>query len=224
LNETQNELNNSTFLVLEGKKVDTAFMFVSYLDPGATINKYVNGLITCPENVIWANVTGSVNTNIPGTYILNYDGKDSLGNTLAPLSRTVHVVENSSNVLVGMYTVAFTCTAVSGSDKPIVTSGNYTAVVNPASSQGHFQLITLNIGAEHVIPQASLSGTAIGIGYFSANYHYPNSTASGTLASSKNTFIIESKFQRYSPNTIFSCKNVYSKLLTIKEPDALNKN
>jgi hypothetical protein len=214
---------DSCFLALEGNKFDTAYMFVNYMDPGATVNKYLNGMITCPENIIWANVSGSVNTNIPGKYILRYSANDSLGNPLAPLSRTVNVVENSSSFLSGLYKVACTCTAISGSNKPIITSENYTAVVNPASGRGHFQLITLNIGAEHVIPQASLSGTAIGVGYFSANYHYPNCTSSGTLSPSKNTFTIETKFQRYSPNTIFYCKNVYSKLLTIKESDASNK-
>ena len=215
---------DSSVLILEGNKVDTAYMFVQYQDPGATVNKYVNGRINCPENVIWANVSGSVNTNIPGVYILNYSGEDSLGNVLAPLSRTVHVIENSSNFLSGIYKVACTCTATSGSDKPIITTENYTAVVNPANGRGHFQLLPLNIGPEQVIPQASLSGTTILVGHFSANYHYPNSTAGGTLAPTKNTFTIETGFQRYSPATIFVCKNVFSRLLTIKKSEVTNKD
>lgn len=208
---------NYTEIVIEGNKVDTAFMFVNYTDQGATVNTYTNGIIDkCPEQIIWANVSGSVNTNIPGTYILNYNADDSAGVPLAQVSRTVHVVENSSNFLSGMYKVTCTCTATSGSNKPIVTTENYTAVVNPANGRGHFQLLPLNIGPEQVIPQASLSGTTILVGHFSANYHYPNSTAGGTLSPTKNTFTIETGFQRYSPATIFVCKNVYSKLLTIK--------
>ncbi len=206
-----------TEIVIEGNKVDTAFMFVNYTDQGATVNTYTNGIIdNCPELVIWANVSGSVNTNIPGTYILKYTADDSLGAPLAPASRTVHVVENSSNFLSGMYNVACTCTTIAGANKPVVTTENYTAVVNPSNGRGHFQLLPLFIGAEQVIPQASLSGTLINVGYFGANYHYPNSTASGTLAPSKNTFTIETSFQRYSPPANYICKNVFSKLLTIK--------
>ncbi|MDZ4664493.1 MAG: DUF5011 domain-containing protein [Bacteroidota bacterium] len=216
LDGLKNEINNSNVLILEGKKVDTAYMFVPYIDPGAIVNKYIDGAITCPENIIWANVSGSVNTNIPGVYTINYSGTDSLGNTLPPLSRTVHVVENSSNFLSGVYKVACSCTVVVGTNKPVVTTENYTAVVNPANGMGHFQLIPLNIGSEQVIPQASISGSAIGVGYFSANYHYPNSTASGTLSPTKNTFTIETNFQRYSPAANYICKNVYTKLLTIK--------
>ncbi|MBK7312123.1 MAG: DUF5011 domain-containing protein [Sphingobacteriaceae bacterium] len=211
-----------TAIVLEGEKVDTAFMFVSYADRGATVNTYTNGIIDkCSELVIWANVSGSVNTNIPGTYILSYTADDSLGVPLAPASRTVHVVENSSNFLSGVYKVAFTCTAISGSDKPIVTSENYTAVVNPANGKGHFQLLPLNIGPEQVIPQASLNGNTMSVGFFSANYASFEST--GTLSPSKNTFTIESWAQRHYPSTNFYCKNVYSKLITIKTEPVVDK-
>lgn len=207
-----------TEIAIEGKKVDTAYMFVPYADQGATVKSYTDGIINnCPELIIWASVAGSVNTNIPGTYILNYTADDSLGAPLAPVSRTVHVVENSSNFLNGLYAVSCTCTAASGPKKPIITTENYTAVVNPASGRGHFQLVPLNIGAEQIIPQASLSGTNISVGYFSANYHYPNSIAGGTLSPAKNSFTIETEFQRYSPATMFYCRNIYEKLLTIKQ-------
>ncbi len=210
-----------SILVLEGKKNDTAYLFVPYTDEGATVNKYFNGTIRCPELVIWANVSGSVNTNMPGTYVLEYNASDSLGVPLAPISRTVQVIENSSNFLSGIYKVACTCTAITGSDKPIITTENYTAVVNPAKGMGHFQLVTLSIGPEHVIPQASLNGSVINVGYFGSNYTHFN--ALGTLSDTKNAFTIETQIQRYSPATRFLCKNVFTKLLTIKTNTETNK-
>ncbi|NMB66657.1 DUF5011 domain-containing protein [Candidatus Woesearchaeota archaeon] len=59
----------------------------TYVDAGATASDNVDGDIT--SKII---VTGSVDTNILGTYILHYNVKDNAGNSADEKTRTVNVV------------------------------------------------------------------------------------------------------------------------------------
>lgn len=61
----------------------------SFTDPGATANDNVDGNIT--SGIV---VTGSVNTNAPGTYTLSYNVSDSAGNAADTVTRTVVVEED----------------------------------------------------------------------------------------------------------------------------------
>jgi hypothetical protein len=55
-----------------------------YSDPGATAADQCSGLVT-------VSVTGSVNTSVPGTYVLRFSARDRAGNTSQTLTRTVTV-------------------------------------------------------------------------------------------------------------------------------------
>ncbi len=73
-----------------------------YVDAGATASDSVDGNLT---SVI--TVTGSVNTAVAGTYTLNYDVSDAVGNTAATITRTVTVQDTTAPVirLIGTSTV-----------------------------------------------------------------------------------------------------------------------
>ncbi|MCS7464046.1 Ig-like domain-containing protein [Paenibacillus doosanensis] len=55
----------------------------AFMDPGATV--------TDLEESIPVTITGSVDPQVPGTYILQYDAQDSAGNAAVPVTRTVQV-------------------------------------------------------------------------------------------------------------------------------------
>lgn len=61
-----------------------------YTDAGATAADNVDGDITSKIQV-----TGSVNTNIVGTYILTYDVKDNAGNSAISKTRIVYVISSN---------------------------------------------------------------------------------------------------------------------------------
>ncbi|QHI37365.1 PII-type proteinase [Kordia antarctica] len=63
----------------------------SFTDPGATATDNVDGNLT--SSIV---VTGSVNTNTAGTYILNYNVSDAAGNAATQVSRTVIVTAPST--------------------------------------------------------------------------------------------------------------------------------
>lgn len=63
----------------------------TYSDPGATAIDNINGNISA--NIV---VTGSVDSNTAGTYILNYSVSDSSGNSAPSLSRTVVVADTTA--------------------------------------------------------------------------------------------------------------------------------
>ncbi|CAK4841906.1 unnamed protein product [Aphanomyces euteiches] len=60
----------------------------TFLDPGVTV--------TDLEENIQVTITGSVNNQVPGTYILQYDAQDSAGNAAVPVTRTVQVNARST--------------------------------------------------------------------------------------------------------------------------------
>ena len=204
-------------IVVHGKINDTAYLYTTYKDEGATIFEDGDKTSICDFKLV-SDVSGTVNTRIPGTYFINYNANDSLGKPLATVTRTVHVVENNAGFLNGNYDVFSSCsTVVANSHKPTISTCNYTALVTSGSTNNSFVLISLNIGPEKVIPFANLNGRSILINYFSPEY--ANGTASGTLGITKNTFTIESEFCAYEPVKTYFCKNVYTKQLIELERD-----
>jgi len=71
-------------LKLLGPTSETVSAGMPYSDPGA------RAADRCPDTVT-VSVSGSVNTSVPGTYILRYSAKDRTGNTSQTLTRTVTV-------------------------------------------------------------------------------------------------------------------------------------
>lgn len=65
-----------------------------YVDPGATASDNIDGSLTSSISV-----TGSVNANVVGTYILTYNVSDSAGNPAASVTRTINVADTGAPVI-----------------------------------------------------------------------------------------------------------------------------
>jgi len=197
-------------IIMYGEKTDTAYLNTVYKDPGS---EAVDGL----EGCLTVEITGKVNTAVPGTCYLDYDYTDAAGNIAATMTRTVHVMENSASFLNGPYNVVCTCTTMLGPAKPTVASDNYTAMVSSYPANNRFELVQLKIGPQYVIPITSLNGNLINV----SSYRHGKSLGSGTLSPTKDTFIIESTFNETSPGITYVCRNVFTKS-NLKE--AIRKN
>lgn len=201
-------------IILDGPKVDTAYLFSSYHDKGADVNEFINDEYRCTD--LRVEVTGTVNTRLPGTCFLYYNVTDRRGYPAATLTRTVHVVENAAGFLSGHYDVACTCT-ISGigaaAAQHTITAGTYSASVATGRVNGEFDLVPLNIGPEYVAPSSILIGQTMEMGYFGPEYG--RSAFSGTLSPAKNSFTISSVVYPYHPTVCYSCKSVFTKRLLI---------
>lgn len=79
-------------LRLLGSSSETIQAGTPYSDPGAMAGDRCSG----PVMVL---VTGSVNTSVPGTYLLRYSARDRSGNTSQALTRTVTVVGSLESIV-----------------------------------------------------------------------------------------------------------------------------
>ena len=80
---------NDPVITLNGDAVIEIYMWSTFVDPGATAYDEEDGNIT---NLI--QVSGSVDTNTHGTYVLAYNVTDTNGNSAAVVVRTINVVDN----------------------------------------------------------------------------------------------------------------------------------
>ena len=80
---------NDPVITLNGDAVIEIYMGSTFVDPGATAYDEEDGNIT---NLI--QVSGSVDTNTHGTYVLAYNVTDTNGNSAAVVVRTINVVDN----------------------------------------------------------------------------------------------------------------------------------
>ncbi len=194
-------------IVINGNKLDTAYLFSSYDDRGAFLEK--NPCAT-------VQVTGTVNTAVKGTYYVDYDYTDDAGHKAATVTRTVQVVENKCAFLNGGYNVVCTCVAVvAGAPNPTITTTNYTATVAPAMEDNCFELSSMKIGSGYVVPfpPPSVNGNSITVGFWDRDCIPGSCSTTGTLSATKNTFTIESVAYQFSPAIRYMCKNVYTKQL-----------
>ena len=86
-------------LTLNGSATQTVNYGTTYTDPGA------NATDVCDTNPAVL-VSGSVDTNVPGNYTLTYTAVDASGNTSAPITRIVTVVDPVPVVITQNITVA----------------------------------------------------------------------------------------------------------------------
>jgi hypothetical protein len=75
-------------ITLLGSSEMTVAVNTSFTDPGSIVSDDF-------EQGLSAAVTGSVDTSIPGTYILVYNATDPSNNAATPLTRTVNVVDQT---------------------------------------------------------------------------------------------------------------------------------
>ena len=81
---------NDPVITLNGDSVIEIYMGSTFVDPGATAYDEEDGVIT---NSI--QVSGSVDTNTHGTYVLAYNVTDSDGNSATVVVRTINVVDDA---------------------------------------------------------------------------------------------------------------------------------
>ena len=80
-------------ITLNGNATVTVNAGTSYTDAGATATDE-----TDPANPV-VTTTGTVNTAVPGIYVLSYDAVDTAGNTAITVTRTVTVVDATAPVI-----------------------------------------------------------------------------------------------------------------------------
>ncbi|MDQ6974329.1 MAG: DUF5011 domain-containing protein, partial [Mariprofundaceae bacterium] len=81
---------------LKGLSVQTMVQGSAFVDAGSIVtDNYSTGLT--------ATVTGTVNTVVPGSYILTYNAKDAAGNAATPVTRTVNVVAKPVGITLTLY-------------------------------------------------------------------------------------------------------------------------
>lgn len=216
-NETRKEvafgiLNSPAhFFEMVGRQNDTAFLYSNYNDPGAY---YRDRNQFCRP--IRVEVSGTVDTRLPGVYLLHYSAVDTSGNT-ATITRTVNVVENKAGFLNGSYDVSCNCTVTIGAASPTVTNDNYNATVSTGEKNSHFVVVPLKIGPEYIVPSTILLGDSIGVDYFNCSYNIPTNTFFGKLSPSKNAFTIESNVISYTTGAAYHCKSMYVRRVRIRE-------
>ena len=94
IDTTENEIVIDTIkpvITLNGDSEITLIVGEEYVEPGATCNDNVDE--DC-EVVISGD---TVNTAVPGTYVIIYNAQDSAGNSADPISRTVRVKEGTED-------------------------------------------------------------------------------------------------------------------------------
>ncbi|HSS18843.1 MAG TPA: immunoglobulin-like domain-containing protein [Pyrinomonadaceae bacterium] len=75
-------------ITLNGANPLTVECHTSFVDPGATANDGCAGSFA-------ATASGSVNVNVPGSYMINYNASDPSGNAATQVTRTVNVVDTT---------------------------------------------------------------------------------------------------------------------------------
>jgi hypothetical protein len=202
---------------LIGYKVDTAYLYSEYKDPGAEIYDYKGGVRSCNDATLVTEVEKNINNRLPGTYLIQYKGYDSLGYPLAVATRTVIMMENSSTFLNGDYNVACTCTAIAqGSSQPSIAIGNYTVAITPSHIRNRINLSALEVGSEVIVPEVSLEGNTFNVWFWSPDLvQLSESANSGVIALDRNSFTLQTAARPYQPAVTYHCKNVFTKQMII---------
>ena len=81
-------------ITLIGNTTIDLFVGDTYNEQGATASDNVDGNLT--SSIV---ISGSVNTNVSGTYTLNYNVSDAAGNSATQVSRTVNVNETPTDAI-----------------------------------------------------------------------------------------------------------------------------
>ena len=84
---------NAPVITLSGNDPENVELGTNYIDAGAIAYDQEDGYIT--NQIV---VTGSVNTNIIGTYVLTYNVQDNAGNSASPVTRTVNVFDPTETI------------------------------------------------------------------------------------------------------------------------------
>jgi hypothetical protein len=199
-------------ITLAGKQKDTVFLQSTYADPGATALDNKDGDLT-PYIV----VSGSVNTNMTGIYIKEYNVRDAAGNS-AKSTREV-LVKNAAAFITGNYSVACNCATVTPGQTTLYSNSIYSAsAMHSTTVNNSFWLSEMNTGTEGAIAgpfNISLSGQSMSTVFFGTGTGYVNTNGSfmtGTLSPAKTSFTIETAVTPVNyPSRTMTCTNIYSR-------------
>jgi len=81
-------------ITLNGNSVVNHTLGNAYSDAGATASDNIDGTLT--SSIV---VTGSVNVNVAGTYLIRYNVMDAAGNAAAQVTRTVNIGDTTAPVI-----------------------------------------------------------------------------------------------------------------------------
>tara|TARA_R110001592_G_scaffold178278_3_gene419000 strand:+ start:774 stop:3533 length:2760 start_codon:yes stop_codon:yes gene_type:complete len=142
-------------ITLNGSTAQSINAFTTYTDPGATITD------NCDTNPAILG-SGTVNTNVPGTYTLTYTGVDASGNTSPPLTRVVTVVNPVPTAICKPITVY-----LDASGKAIITpqqvdngSNSSVGISNMSLSKTAFDCTNVGVNTVTLAVTSSLGATA----------------------------------------------------------------
>jgi uncharacterized repeat protein (TIGR01451 family) len=184
-------------LALNGDASMTVECHTSFVDPGATA---ADG---CSSNVP-VTAIGSVDVNVPNTYVITYTASDAAGNAATPVTRTVTVVDtqkptitlNGDATMVVECHTSFTDPGATAADEcagsvPVTASGSvnvnvpgtypitYTAS-DPAGNQATPVVRTVNV-VDTIAPTITLTGQTITL--WPPNHGYQNVALTQLVAS-----------------------------------------
>src|SRR5205085_6417880 len=142
-------------IALSGANPMTVECHTTFADPGATATDSCAGSFA-------ATASGTVNTNVPGTYTITYNASDAAGNAATPVTRTVNVVDTTppvitlngaSSMTVECHT-SFTDPGATASDScagDLTGAISVTGSVNPNVVGTYTLTYTVNDGQGHTI-------------------------------------------------------------------------
>lgn len=220
VDDTNSQIHKHLFPIVTpyGKKNDTIRQQITYKNQEIKNGDYFDRDIN-----LFLEITGKVNSGVKGIYFLNYNAKDEAGNQAATVTRTVHVIENSTGFLNGSYSVVCSCSAsIDGlPNSTTVSTDNYTAYVAPGQSKNSFILSSINSGSVFATYTTHfLIGNFIK-GSYIMSLDFRSSEGIGTLSEAKNSFTIVTTSNPFPPNrSTYICKNIYTKF---DDPQALYK-
>jgi hypothetical protein len=166
--------NIAPVINLTGNTDHTITLNTAYVEPGVIATDNVDGNISSAVTV-----TGTINKDLVGEYRLYYNVKDAAGNKAVQVTRYVHVV-NSSDELVGVYLTTPNCGATptgpgSSTLSASATVNNDISFNIPGNVSGIIPVIKVSGNALSIPLNTSATGTILG---------------NGTIATDKKSFVL----------------------------------
>jgi len=187
-------------LNLYGNKNDTIILQTNYSEPGATAVDNKDGDIS-PFIVL----SGTVNSNLRGDYIKEYNVRDAAGNMAIKAIRKINV-KNGIQDLEGVYTMTCKCYSLAAGSSTLLSTSNHTAnVVASHSLNNVFDNSNVYNGKVTKPFNLRVEGANIIGNLFTA------SQIGGAISPSKTSFTVTIEtYDAHSPNSV-ACSNVYTK-------------
>jgi len=167
-------------ITLNGSPTINMNLFSTYIEQGAIAIDNIDGDLT--DSIT---ISGSVNTNSPGTYFITYDVSDASGNTADTVIRTVNIIQDTTAPLIVLNGASVInleqgdtyteqgATALDDVDGDITSSitiggdnintsvvGSYDVIYSVSDAAGNFSQKTrkVNVSLDATVPVITLNG------------------------------------------------------------------